>query len=53
VLLPADYGSPLPPLELMPPTMVTEVQRLRAHPAGRFAAGLYETQRALSGGSPT
>ncbi len=46
VLVPAGYGSPLPPMELMPTAMATEVQRLRAHPAGRFAARLYATERA-------
>jgi glutathione S-transferase len=45
VLVPAGYGAPLPPAELMPTAMATEVERLRAHPAGQFAASLYATQR--------
>jgi glutathione S-transferase len=53
VLVPAGYGSPLPPPELMPPAMATEVQRLRAHPAGRFAAGLYATQRRRPAAAPS
>ncbi len=53
VLIPADYGSPLPPLELMPPAMATKVQRLRAHPAGRFAASLYATQRRRPADAPS
>jgi glutathione S-transferase len=53
VLVPVGYGSPLPPPELMPPAMATEVQRLRAHPAGRFAAGLYATQRRRPATAPS
>jgi glutathione S-transferase len=45
VLIPADYGSPLPPLEVLPAAMGDEVRRLREHPAGRYAAALYATQR--------
>jgi glutathione S-transferase len=45
VLLPARYGSPLPPLEVMPPRPAREVERLRAHPAGAFADRLYNEER--------
>jgi glutathione S-transferase len=45
VLVPEGYGSPLPPPEALPVAMRDEVERLRAHPAGRFAARLYETER--------
>lgn len=45
VLLPACYGSPLPPLEVMPDAMAREVRRLRAHPAGAFADRLYAEER--------
>jgi glutathione S-transferase len=45
VLIPAAYGSPLPPLDALPATMVTEVQQLRDHEAGAFAARLYEQRR--------
>jgi glutathione S-transferase len=45
VLIPAGYGSPLPPLDALPATMVTEVQRLRYHEAGAFAARLYDEHR--------
>lgn len=45
LLLPERYGSPLPPPERMPDAMAREVRRLRAHPAGRFAARLYEEER--------
>ena len=45
MLLPARYGSPLPPLEAMPDRFAQEVQRLRAHPAGGFADRLYNEER--------
>jgi glutathione S-transferase len=45
MLLPARYGSPLPPPEAMPEGMAREVRRLRAHPAGVFADRLYVEQR--------
>jgi glutathione S-transferase len=45
VLVPARYGSPLPPVEVLPDAMAREVRRLREHPAGRFALRLYATER--------
>ncbi|MDT5029139.1 MAG: glutathione S-transferase [Micromonosporaceae bacterium] len=45
MLLPARYGSPLPPPAVMPTRFAQEVQRLRAHPAGRFADRLYSEER--------
>jgi glutathione S-transferase len=45
VLVPEDYGSPLPPLEVLPAAMAGEIRRLREHPAGRYAAALYATER--------
>jgi glutathione S-transferase len=45
VLVPAQYGSPLPPVDALPDAMAREVRRLRDHPAGRFALRLYETER--------
>jgi glutathione S-transferase len=46
VLIPPQYGALLPPLDELPVGLVTEVRRLREHPAGRFALGLYERERA-------
>ena len=43
--VPAQYGSPLPPLEAMPDAMAREVQRFRAHPAGVFADRVYAEER--------
>jgi glutathione S-transferase len=45
MLLPARYGSPLPPLEAMPDRFAREVRRLRSHPAGVFADRLYREER--------
>ena len=45
VLIPASYGSPLPPLEALPAGMAAEVRRLRDHEAGSFAARLYQHER--------
>ena len=45
MLLPAGYGSPLPPPEVMPETAAREVRRLRAHAAGVFADRLYAEER--------
>ena len=51
VLIPEAYGSPLPPLDVLPPAMAADVRRLREHPAGRFAARLYAEERRP--GAPT
>ncbi len=45
MLLPAGYGSPLPPPEAMPDTYARDVRRRRAHPAGVFADRLYAQER--------
>jgi glutathione S-transferase len=45
VLVPADYGSPLPPLDALPAPMAAQVQRWRDHEAGAFAARLYARER--------
>jgi glutathione S-transferase len=45
MLVPARYGSPLPPPEALPDRMADEVRRLRRHPAGAFAARLYQEER--------
>ena len=45
MLVPAGYGSPLPPIEAMPDDLADEVRRLRAHPAGVFADRLYAEER--------
>jgi glutathione S-transferase len=49
IVLPAGYGSPLPPLSALPAAMVCEVERLRAHPAGGFATRMYAEERHVRG----
>jgi glutathione S-transferase len=51
VILPAGYGSPLPPLSALPAAMVRDVERLRAHPAGGFATRMYAEERHVRGAS--
>jgi glutathione S-transferase len=45
MLLPATYGSPLPPPEALPATAGRDIRRLRGHPAGVFADRLYREER--------
>jgi glutathione S-transferase len=45
MLIPAGYGSPLPPVEVMPESLAVHVRRLRSHPAGVFADRLYQEER--------
>jgi glutathione S-transferase len=52
MLLPERYGSPVPPLEAMPPSLAREVERLRAHPAGAFADRCYDEERGLRARRP-
>ncbi|HEX4010947.1 MAG TPA: glutathione S-transferase family protein [Solirubrobacteraceae bacterium] len=53
MLLPAAYGSPLPPLAAMPEPMARVVRRLRAHPAGAFADRIYAEERPSPRGQGT
>jgi glutathione S-transferase len=45
VLVPIDYGVPLPQPEEMPPYAAEVIQELRAHPAGVHALAMFATQR--------
>lgn len=45
VLVPEQYGSPLPTLGELPPAMAADIRRLRAHPAGVFARRIYADER--------
>ncbi len=45
VLLPAEYGGPLPALNDLPPVMRASVERWRARPAGQFVLRLYKEDR--------
>jgi glutathione S-transferase len=48
VVLPAGYRGPLPTIDQLDDPAQTVVARLRATPAGRFAARVYAEQRAAS-----
>jgi glutathione S-transferase len=45
LVLPAEYGGPLPTLAEMPPTLQAAVEEMRAHPAGQFALRIYREHR--------
>lgn len=48
VVLPPTYGVPLPQPEALSPRMADLVERMREHPAGRFALALFTKERARS-----
>lgn len=45
VLLPAEYGVPLPRPDELPAEARSVVERLRAHPAGKFALRMFAGER--------
>jgi len=45
LVLPDNYGGPLPSLAEMPPEMKDAIGEMRAHPAGRFALRIYQDHR--------
>ena len=45
VVGPSQYGTPLPPLPSLPEGTASLFLRARQHPAGQFAAGLFERHR--------
>lgn len=45
MLMPADYGVSLPQPDELPPYTAEVVRELRAHPAGRHALRMFETER--------
>lgn len=45
VLMPPEYGVPLPQPEELPQPMARKVQKLRAHPAGAFALTMFRQER--------
>ncbi len=47
-VVPAEYGTPLPGLEALPPEAAARVRAWREHPAGRFALRMYRQHRARS-----
>jgi glutathione S-transferase len=45
VIMPPEYGVPLPSPEEVPAGMAEVVRELRAHPAGEFALEMYRRER--------
>jgi glutathione S-transferase len=45
VLMPPEYGVPLPQPEELPTRMATKVNELRSHPAGEFALRMFREER--------
>jgi glutathione S-transferase len=45
LLLPPEYGGPLPTPDMCPPKMKSFVEELRAHPAGQFGMRLFREER--------
>ena len=48
VLVPPEYGVPLPQPDELPATMATRVTAWRGHPAGAFALRMFTTERHCS-----
>jgi len=51
VLLPPQYGGPIPSFEQMPAEIQAAVNEMRAHPAGAFAMRIYAEHRNRFGNS--
>ena len=49
VVLPEEYGVPLPQPEVLHEPLASGVRRFREHPAGAFALELFRTERRLVG----
>lgn len=47
IMLPAEYGGPMPALDELPAAMRSAVERFRARPAGQFILRLYKENRPL------
>jgi glutathione S-transferase len=45
LVVPPQYGTPLPQPADMPPAMAAAVERWRAHPAGRYALAMFAEER--------
>ncbi len=45
VLMPPEYGVPLPQPDELPPPMATVVREFRAHPAGAHALAMFRDER--------
>jgi glutathione S-transferase len=52
VLMPPEYGVPLPQPEELPEPMATTVRELRTHPAGAHAMAMFRNERRLAAPRP-
>ncbi len=48
LVVPSDYGIPLPQLDVLPPALSALVERAREHPAGRYALALIAEHRRVT-----
>ncbi len=48
LVVPPEYGVPLPQPDILPPSMAALVERAREHPAGRYALALFAGHRRLA-----
>jgi glutathione S-transferase len=45
LVLPPEYGAPLPTFDQMPPELQAVIEEMRSHPAGQFALRIYRDHR--------
>ena len=50
VLVPPEYGTPLPQPDEMPDEVASEVRAFREHPAGAFALRMFREERRAATG---
>jgi len=50
LIVPLEYGTPLPQPEVMPERMASRVRAWREHPAGRYALRMFAEQRRATSG---
>jgi glutathione S-transferase len=48
VVMPPQWGVPLPTPDELPPVAAAKVRELREHPAGRFALRMFEQERPVA-----
>jgi glutathione S-transferase len=53
LVLPPEYGVPLPQPDVLAPETATLVHRAREHPAGRYALELFAVERVTSPRNPS
>ena len=49
VIVPPQYGVPLPQPDVLPPATAALVRRAREHPAGQYALAMFEKHRRVLG----